>query len=39
MSTNKAVHSIKDFKGQKIRTMENPFHLEFWKSIEPIRPP
>lgn len=33
MSTNKAVHSIKDFKGQKIRTMENPFHLKFWKSI------
>ena len=33
MSTNKAVHSIADFKGQKIRTMENPFHLAFWKSI------
>lgn len=33
MSTNKAVKSIKDFKGQKIRTMENPFHLAFWKSI------
>ncbi|MBQ4045412.1 MAG: TRAP transporter substrate-binding protein [Lachnospiraceae bacterium] len=33
MSTNKAVHSIADFKGQKIRTMENPYHLAFWKSI------
>lgn len=33
MSTNKAVHSVADFKGQKIRTMENPYHLAFWKSI------
>lgn len=33
MSTNKPVNSIEDFKGQKIRTMENPFHLAFWKSI------
>ena len=33
MSTNKPVHSIADFKGQKIRTMENPYHLAFWKSI------
>ena len=33
MSTNKPVSSIKDFKGQKIRTMENPFHLAFWKAI------
>jgi len=33
MSTNKPVRGIADFKGQKIRTMENPFHLDFWKSI------
>ena len=33
MSTNKPVNGIEDFKGQKIRTMENPFHLAFWKSI------
>ena len=33
MSTNKAVSSVSDFKGQKIRTMENSFHLEFWKSL------
>lgn len=33
MSTNKAVDSLDDFKGQKIRTMENSYHLDFWKSI------
>lgn len=33
MSTNKKVSSFTDFKGQKIRTMENPYHLAFWKSI------
>ena len=33
MSTNKGVSSISDFKGQKIRTMENPYHLAFWKAI------
>lgn len=33
MSTNKPVRSLADFKGQKIRTMENPYHLAFWKSI------
>ncbi len=33
MSTNKAVSGASDFKGQKIRTMENSFHLEFWKSL------
>ncbi|MBQ9155571.1 MAG: TRAP transporter substrate-binding protein [Eubacterium sp.] len=33
MSTNKQVKSIQDFKGQKIRTMENPFHLAFWKAL------
>lgn len=34
MSTNKAVHTADDFKGQKIRTMENPYHLRFWQSIQ-----
>ena len=29
MSTNKNVKSINDFKGQKIRTMENSYHLKF----------
>ncbi len=33
MSTNKAVRSIADFRGQKIRTMENPFHLAFWTAL------
>ena len=33
MSTNKNVKSIKDFKGQKIRTMENSYHLKFWKTL------
>ena len=25
--------SINDFKGQKIRTMENSYHLKFWKTL------
>ena len=29
MSTNKTIHRFADFKGQKIRTMENPYHLNF----------
>ncbi len=33
MSTNKPVNSLSDFKGQKIRTMENSYHLAFWKSL------
>ena len=34
MSTNKNVTSLSDFKGQKIRTMENPYHMDFWKSLK-----
>ena len=33
MSTNKAIRSFSDFRGQKIRTMENPYHLAFWKTL------
>ena len=33
MTTNKRVQSLSDFKGQKIRTMENPYHLAFWKAL------
>ncbi len=33
MSTNKKIESLDDFKGQKIRTMENSYHLAFWKAI------
>ncbi len=34
MSTNKNVGSFADFKGQKIRTMENSYHLKFWKGLK-----
>lgn len=34
MSTNKKISSFSDFKGQKIRTMENSYHLAFWKSLK-----
>ena len=34
MSTNKKVESLNDFKGQKIRTMENSYHMDFWKSLK-----
>lgn len=33
MTTNKKIQNIDDFKGQKIRTMENPYHIAFWKAI------
>ena len=33
MSTNKAVNSFADFKGQKIRTMENSYHMAYWKAL------
>lgn len=33
MSTNKNVQKFSDFKGQKIRTMENSYHIGFWKSL------
>lgn len=33
MTTNKNIASIQDFKGQKIRTMENKYHIAFWQSI------
>ncbi|MFZ5969748.1 MAG: TRAP transporter substrate-binding protein [Bacillota bacterium] len=33
MTSNKKIQSIDDFKGIKIRTMENPYHLEYWKSV------
>ena len=34
MSTNKPVNSLADFKGQKIRTMENSYHLSFWEALK-----
>lgn len=33
MSSNKKVESLPDFKGIKIRTMENKYHMAFWKAI------
>lgn len=34
MSTNKNVESLADLKGQKIRTMENSYHMDFWKLVD-----
>lgn len=34
MTTNRKVQDLIDFKGQKIRTMENPYHLAFWKALD-----
>ncbi|MCF2682299.1 TRAP transporter substrate-binding protein [Faecalicatena contorta] len=33
MSTNKKITTVDDFRGQKIRTMENSYHLAFWESL------
>lgn len=33
MSTNKEIRGFADFKGQKIRTMENKYHLAFWRAL------
>lgn len=33
LTSNKKVETLADLKGQKIRTMENPNHIEFWKSL------
>lgn len=33
MTSNVAVQDMKDFSGIKIRTMENSYHMAFWKSI------
>lgn len=33
MSTNKKIDNFRDFKGQKIRTMENSYHIQFFKAL------
>lgn len=33
MTSNKKIEAMGDFSGVKIRTMENSYHMEFWKSI------
>jgi len=32
-TTNKPIKTINDFKGLKIRTMENKYHMAFWKTL------
>lgn len=34
MTSNGNIETLEDFKGQKIRTMENKYHLAFWKAIK-----
>ena len=33
MTSNRQIQSLDDFKGIKIRTMENNFHMAFWSAI------
>lgn len=33
LSTNRAIDALSDYKGLKIRTMENPNHIKFWSSL------
>jgi tripartite ATP-independent transporter DctP family solute receptor len=33
MSANKKIEGVRDFKGIKIRTMENRYHMSFWRAI------
>lgn len=33
LTTNKPVSSLEDLKGLKIRTMENRYHLAFWRAV------
>ena len=33
MTSAKPFDGFESFKGQKIRTMENPYHLQFWKAL------
>lgn len=33
MTSNKKVEKLSDFKGIKIRTMENAYHIAFWKAL------
>jgi tripartite ATP-independent transporter DctP family solute receptor len=33
MTTNEKIESLSDFKGIKIRTMENSYHMSFWSAI------
>lgn len=33
LSSNKAINKIEDFKGLKLRTMENKYHVRYWQSL------
>lgn len=33
MSSNKKIGKLSDFKGIKIRTMENKYHIAYWKAL------
>lgn len=33
-TSNKRIEKLSDFKGLKIRTMENPYHIKFWKALD-----
>ncbi|MCF0160769.1 MAG: TRAP transporter substrate-binding protein [Bacteroidaceae bacterium] len=33
MTSNRAIRSLEDLKGIKIRTMENSFHMDFWSAL------
>lgn len=33
LTTNKAVHSLADLKGQKIRVMTNKYHIAYWNAL------
>jgi tripartite ATP-independent transporter DctP family solute receptor len=33
LSANRPVHKLEDLKGFKLRTMENPYHVAFWKAL------
>lgn len=33
LTTNKAVRQLSDLAGQKIRTMENPYHIAYWTAL------
>lgn len=33
MTSKKAFEGMESFRGQKIRTMENTYHLQFWKAV------
>ena len=33
LSSNKAINKIEDFKGLRLRTMENKYHVQYWQSL------